>query len=236
MEQEGVALFMGSAQMVQNSPIKILLVDDNPLILFSLEKIIAQHRDFQVVGSVRNGYDALAFLQDNRADVVLLDIEMPIMNGIECLRQIRKRYATVHVILLTTFAEDLYIIEGLTNGARSYLIKDTTFTNLDQHIRSVLEGTFVMPTHIAMRVATLLQQKRIINEQHISPLFFQTYALTYAEQQIIKLLGKRLSNAEIAEQLGLKIGTIKNHLVTIFEKIYVQNRQEAITLIEKHFT
>jgi DNA-binding NarL/FixJ family response regulator len=222
--------------MPQSSPIKILLVDDNPLILFSLEKIIAQHRDFQVVASARNGYDALAFLQDNQVDVVLLDIEMPIMNGIECLRHIRERYAAISVILLTTFAEDMYITEGLTNGARSYLIKNTTFTNLDQHIRSALEGTFVMPTHIATRVATLLQQKRIINEQNISPLFFQTYPLTHTEQQIIKLLGRRLSNAEIAEQLGLKIGTIKNHLVTIFEKIYVQNRQEAITLIENHFS
>ena len=227
---------MHSTQMPQSSPIKILLVDDNPLILFSLEKIIAQHRDFQVVASARNGYDALAFLQDNQVDVVLLDIEMPIMNGIECLRHIRERYAAISVILLTTFAEDMYITEGLTNGARSYLIKNTTFTNLDQHIRSALEGTFVMPTHIATRVATLLQQKRIINEQNISPLFFQTYPLTHTEQQIIKLLGRRLSNAEIAEQLGLKIGTIKNHLVTIFEKIYVQNRQEAITLIENHFS
>jgi len=227
---------MDSAQMLQSSPIKILLVDDNPLILFSLERIIAQHRDFQVVASARNGYDALAFLQHNQVDVVLLDIEMPIMNGIECLRHIRERYAAISVILLTTFAEDLYITEGLTNGARSYLIKDTAFTNLDQHIRSALEGTFVMPTHIATRVATLLQQKRIINEQNISPLFFQTYPLTRTEQQIIKLLGRRLSNAEIAEQLGLKIGTIKNHLVTIFEKIYVQNRQEAITLIENHFS
>jgi DNA-binding NarL/FixJ family response regulator len=227
---------MDSAQMPQSSPIKILLVDDNPLILFSLEKIIAQHRDFKVVASARNGYDALAFLQDNQVDVVLLDIEMPIMNGIECLRHIRERYAAISVILLTTFAEDMYITEGLTNGARSYLIKNTTFTNLDQHIRSALEGTFVMPTHIATRVATLLQQKRIINEQNISPLFFQTYPLTHTEQQIIKLLGRRLSNAEIAEQLGLKIGTIKNHLVTIFEKIYVQNRQEAITLIENHFS
>jgi DNA-binding NarL/FixJ family response regulator len=227
---------MDSAQMPQSSPIKILFVDDNPLILFSLEKIIAQHRDFKVVASARNGYDALAFLQDNQVDVVLLDIEMPIMNGIECLRHIRERYAAISVILLTTFAEDMYITEGLTNGARSYLIKNTTFTNLDQHIRSALEGTFVMPTHIATRVATLLQQKRIINEQNISPLFFQTYPLTHTEQQIIKLLGRRLSNAEIAEQLGLKIGTIKNHLVTIFEKIYVQNRQEAITLIENHFS
>ena len=227
---------MDSAQMPQSSPIKILLVDDNPLILFSLEKIIAQHRDFQVVASARNGYDALAFLQDNQVDVVLLDIEMPIMNGIECLRHIRERYAAISVILLTTFAEDMYITEGLTNGARSYLIKNTTFTNLDQHIRSALEGTFVMPTHIATRVATLLQQKRIINEQNISPLFFQTYPLTHTEQQIIKLLGRRLSNAELAEQLGLKIGTIKHHVVTIFEKIYVQNRQEAITLIENHFS
>jgi DNA-binding NarL/FixJ family response regulator len=225
---------MDSAQMLQSSPIKILLVDDNPLILFSLERIIAQHRDFQVVASARNGYDALAFLQHNQVDVVLLDIEMPIMNGIECLQQIRSLHPAIIVILLTTFAEEQYIIDGLANGAQSYLLKTMSFANLDQYIRDAFNGTFSMPTHVATKLAAFLQQKKDVHEKSLNPLFFQTYNLTYSEQQIVTLLIKRLSNPEIATQLNIQAGTVRNHLVAIFAKLNVQNRKEAATLIETY--
>ncbi len=134
-------------------PIRILLVDDDSLILFALEKIIQKYRDLQVVGRVRNGHEALAFLQETQTDVVLLDIEMPHMNGIECLQIIRSQYPAIIVILLTTFAEDQYIIDGLASGAQSYLLKTTPYAQLGQHILEAINGTFVMPTPIAARLA-----------------------------------------------------------------------------------
>ena len=220
--------------MNQLNPIRILLVDDDSLMHFALEKIIQKYRDLQVVGRVRNGHEALAFLQETPIDVVLLDIEMPHMNGIECLQQIRSQYPTIIVILLTTFAEDQYIIDGLANGAQSYLLKTTPYAKLGQYIREAINGAFVMPAPIAARLATLLQQKKDFHEKSINPLFFQTYEITRTEQQVVNLLAKRLTNPEIANQLKITVGTVKNHLVTIFTKLQVQNRQDAITLIEKY--
>jgi DNA-binding NarL/FixJ family response regulator len=220
--------------MNQPNQIRILLVDDDSLMLFALEKIIQKYRDLQVVGRVRNGHEALTFLQENKADVVLLDIEMPYMNGIECLQQIRSLYPVITVILLTTFAEEQYIIDGLANGAQSYLLKTTPFEYLGSHIRDAINGTFVMPAPIAAKLATLLQQKRDLIEKSINPLFFQKYEMTRTEQLVINLLAKRLANPEIAEQLNITVGTVKNHLITIFIKLQVHNRQEAITLIETY--
>jgi DNA-binding NarL/FixJ family response regulator len=220
--------------MNQSNPIRILLVDDDSLILFALDKIIQKYPDLQVVGQVRHGQEALAFLQKTTVNIVLLDIEMPHMNGIVCLQQIRSRYPAIIVILLTTFTEDQYIIDGLANGAQSYLLKTTPFEYLGQHIRDAINGTFVMPAPIAAKLATVLQQQKNFTEQSINPLFFQQYQLTRTEQQIIKLLVKRLSNPEIADESNITVGTVKNHLIAIFAKLNVRNRQEAITLIESY--
>lgn len=222
--------------MNQPNPIRILLVDDDTLMLFALEKIIQKYRDLQVVGRVRNGHEALAFVQETQPDVVLLDIEMPHMNGIECLQQIRSMHPAIIVILLTTFAEEQYIIDGLANGAQSYLLKTTPFAYLGPHIRDAINGTFVMPAPIAAKLATALQQQKGFFEKSINPLFFQKYEMTRTEQQVVRLLVKRLANPEIAEQLNVTIGTVKNHLVAIFTKLHVQNRQEAITLIETYLS
>ncbi len=222
--------------MSHSNPIRILLVDDDPLILFTLEKVIHMHRDLQVVGSMHNGHDALVFLQETQPDVVILDIEMPFMNGIEFLQHMQSLYPTIIVVLLTTFEKEHYVIEGLARGARSYLLKTATFDHLDQNIRDAVKGSFIMPTRIAVKLSAFLQTKKDYREQALNPLFFQTYALTRAEQQVVNLLGKRFSNAEIAEQLQIQIGTVKNSLVIIFEKLHVRNRQEAIVLIESHFS
>ena len=220
--------------MNQPNPIRILLVDDDSLMLFALDKIIQKYPDLQVVGRVRHGHEAITCLKETQVDVVLLDIEMPHMNGIECLQQIRSLHPTIIVILLTTFAEEQYIIDGLANGAKSYLLKTTPFEYLGPHIRDAINGTFIMPAVIAAKLANLLQQQKNFLEKSITPLFFQKYPMTRTEQQVINLLAKRLSNPEIAEQLHITVGTVKNHLITIFTKIHVHNRQEAITLIETY--
>ena len=208
--------------MNQPNPIRILIVDDDPLILFMLEKIIQRQPDLHVMGMAHNGNEALAVLHDSQPDVVLLDIEMPHMNGIECLQLIRMRYPAITVLLLTTFAEE------------HYLLKTTSFANLDQYIRDAFNGTFSMPTQIATKLAAFLQQKKDVHEKSLNPLFFQKYNLTYSEQQIVSLLIKRLSNPEIATQLSVQAGTVRNHLVAIFAKLNVQNRKEAVALIETY--
>ncbi len=218
--------------MNQNRPIDIMLVDDEPLILFTLQQIIQSTADMRVVGSANNGRDALPRLQVCKPDVVLLDIQMPHMSGLECMQYIQRLLPDAVIILLTTFDDEEYIINGLANGARSYLLKSAKFDDLAKHIRDAYNGTFVMPTRIAAKLAAVLQQKKEGAKPSLPPTFFQTYGLTRAEQQIVLLLGKRLSNNEIAEQLSLHVGTVRNHMVTIFEKMRVHTRQEAIAIIE----
>jgi len=214
--------------------ISIFIVDDDPLILLTLTKVIVRHYDLYIVGGGKNGHEAMAFLQDNQPDVVLLDIEMPHMNGIECLQQIRSRYLAICVILLTSFIDEHYIIEGLAGGARSYLLKTTKFDDLDRYIRDAFNNTVVLPIPIAAKLSAFLQQKKDLSEKSVSMLFFQTYDLKRTEQEIVKLLAKRLSTTEIADHLVLQIGTVKNYLVNIFKILNVQNRHEAIALIEMY--
>lgn len=218
--------------MTSNMPLRIMLVDDEPLILFTLQQIIQTTPDMQVVGSANDGQTALAQLLVCKPDIVLLDIQMPYMNGIECMQHIQRMLPNVVIILLTTFDDEAYIIQGLTNGARSYLLKSAKFDNLVPHIRDAYNGTFVMPTRIVAKLAAALQHTRDGHTPTLPDTFFQTYMLTRAEQQIVVLLGKRLSNNEIAAQLSLQVGTVRNHLVAIFEKMHVRNRQEAIAIIE----
>lgn len=231
-----LATCRNDAPMHQTTPLHIMLVDDDPLILFTLRQIIQHAPDLQVVGSAVDGRDAITRLSVWNPDIVLLDIQMPYMSGIECMQYIRRIRPEVVIILLTTFDDEEYIIQGLANGARSYLLKSAKFEDLIKHIRDAYNGTFVMPTRIAAKLAAALQQKKDSPRPSLPAPFVQTYALTRAEQQVALLLSKRLSNNEIAEQLSLHVGTVRNHLVAIFEKMNVHNRQEAIAIIEAHFS
>ncbi|NBU63329.1 MAG: DNA-binding response regulator [Chloroflexia bacterium] len=217
--------------MSYTSPIKIMLVDDDSLILFTLRQIMRQYTNMEVVCTANDSREALTKLQVYTPDVILLDIQMPHVNGITCLREIRALYPEIVVILLTTFDDERYIIEGLASGARSYLLKTATFDNLAHYIHDALHGKFSLPAHIATKLAAFLQKKETVSRT-LSPQFFKTYMLTRPEQQIVLLLSKRLSNREIAQELALHIGTVRNHCVAIFDKLNVRNRQEAITLIE----
>lgn len=215
-------------------PIDIMLVDDEPLIHVGLRKALRQAADMRVLCSAYDGNEAITMLQDYQPDVILLDIQMPHLNGIECLKLIQQQYPHIVIILLTTFDEEQYIIQGLAHNARSYLLKTEDFVGLVEHIHQAVSGTFIMPDRIATKLARFLHQKKDLIEKNINPAFFSTYGLTRTEQHIVALLGKRFSYAEIADELTIQIGTVRNHLVIIFEKLNVHTRKEAIDLIESH--
>ena len=221
--------------MNHTAPISIMLVDDEPLIHAGLRKALHQDPAMRVVCSAYDGEEALVRIAEYQPDVVLLDIQMPRLNGIECLKRIQEHYPQIVVILLTTFDEEQYIIQGLAHNARSYLLKTEAFTGLTEHIRNAVNGTLVIPDHIAIKLAKFLQQQTDFVAKAIDPAFFKHYALTRTEQHIVELLGKRFSNAEIADDLTVQNGTVRNHLVTIFEKLNVHSRKEAIALIESNF-
>ena len=215
--------------------ITVMVVDDESLIHAGLRKALHQDPAMRVVCSAYDGEEALVRIAEYQPDVVLLDIQMPRLNGIECLKRIQGHYPQIVVILLTTFDEEQYIIQGLAHNARSYLLKTEAFTGLTDHIRNAVNGTLVIPDHIAIKLAKFLQQQTDFVAKAIDPAFFKRYGLTRTEQHIVELLGKRFSNAEIADDMTVQNGTVRNHLVTIFEKLNVHSRKEAIALIESNF-
>ncbi len=214
--------------------IKVMLVDDEALVLFSVRTILHREPDMHVLCETADGNEVLQLLQHNQPDVVLLDIQMPHMNGLECMHHIRALHPNLPIVLLTTFDDEQYIIEGLANGARSYLLKTPQFENLAQHIRDALADTFTMSGRVAVKLANFLNTKKGATIKTVAPSFFETYPLTRTEQQIVLLLSQRLTNSEMAEQLHVQIGTIKNHLVRIFDKLQVKSRQEALALLERY--
>lgn len=213
---------------------KVLVIDDDELLLYSLQAIIDKESDMEVVGIEQHANQALRALERVQPDIVLLDIEMPEQNGLEVLTGMKTFHPELPVILLTTFDEERYIIQGLAQGANGYLLKTPDFSSLAQNIRDVLNHRFVMPINIAVKLSKYLQASQKKPENALPQSFFEAYPLTKTEQKIIRLLTAHVTNQIIADHLSLSMKTVKNNLTTIYHKLDVQNRTEAIALINRY--
>jgi DNA-binding NarL/FixJ family response regulator len=141
------------------TPIKVLIVDDERLIRNSLELVINAEVDMEVVATSQNGLEAVKNTAQYKPDVVLMDIQMPVMDGIAAIKKIREQDAKVIILILTTFNEDKYVIEGLANGANGFLLKRAQFTQLLQSIRDAMKGQYFLPIEVAARLVTFLHNK-----------------------------------------------------------------------------
>jgi DNA-binding NarL/FixJ family response regulator len=141
------------------TPIKVLIVDDERLICNSLELAINAEVDMEVIATSQNGLDAVKDIEQFKPDVVLMDIRMPVMDGITAIKKIRAHNTEVIILILTTFNEDQYVIEGLANGANGYLLKRAQYTQLLQSIRDAMKGQYFLPVEVAARLVTFLHNK-----------------------------------------------------------------------------
>jgi DNA-binding NarL/FixJ family response regulator len=212
---------------------KIFIVDDEALISSALEVVIQAQADMEVVGVAHNGIDALNQLAYIHPDLVIMDVRMPKMDGIECTQRIKERYPSILILIHTTFNEESYIIDGLANGANGYLLKGVDFPQLIATIRSTLHGQYILPAEVAAKLAAyLMNNKTSSKDFHTLPKFIMdNYKLTSREQEILLLLGNRLSIREIADEMHISEGTTKNYLTVVYEKLEVANRYEAISLL-----
>lgn len=213
--------------------LQILIVEDDALLRSGLELIIASEADMEVCGTARNGKEALQLLKSVHPDLVLMDVQMPEMDGLTCIREIRKGNAELPILILTTFNEEEYIFQGLADGANGYILKALDFEKLVQAIRDTINKQFVLPAQVAAKIAQYAAtNSHFIKEKRLQ-LFFETdQSFTKSERPIIELLLQRLSNKEIADSLFLTEGTVKNKLSSIYIKLGVQNRQDAIRSLE----
>lgn len=214
---------------------KIFIVDDEVLISNALKVVIGTQADMEVVGVAHNGSDALHQLKHIHPDLVIMDVRMPTMDGIECTQKIKEHYPEILILIHTTFNEESYIIDGLASGANGYLLKGLDFAQLLNTIRSTLIGQYILPAEVAAKLSTyLMNNKNSSKDLHALPSFItDSYTLTAREQEILLLLGNRLSIREISDHMHISEGTAKNYLTVVYEKLNVSNRYEAITLLRK---
>ncbi|MGI6358455.1 MAG: response regulator transcription factor [Bacillota bacterium] len=205
--------------------IRVLLVDDQTIIRDGLRALLQAQPDIQVVAEAGNGQEAHRQALEHHPDVVLMDIRMPMMDGVEATRLIKRDCPQTVVIVLTTFDDVDYIIQAMTHGAAGYLLKDIGSEKLIQAIRDSLEGNIILPGRVAAKITSQLASS--------SPPDVTLDDFTEREMEIIRLLTQGRSNREIAAELHLSIGTVKNYISQIYAKIGVSDRSNAILFFRK---
>jgi len=204
-------------------PIKVIIAEDQELIRSSLQIVLGIESDLAVVGAAENGAAAVALCEEQRPDVVLMDIHMPVMDGIEATKRIKKANPQTKIIILTTFQEMDFVIEALQAGAEGYLLKAIDTKDLVAGVRVVAHGGTLITQEIAKALFAGHIQKSGIGE---SP--SEKYMLSKRETEILKCLADGLSNEAIAEKLFLSMGTVKNYISNLYAKLDVAGRAEAV--------
>jgi len=205
------------------APVRILLVDDQLLFRKGLRALIEDQEDMEVVGEASDGAQALDRVRTARPDVVLMDIHMPVCNGVEATRMIKAERPDIKVIALTVSDEDDDLFEAIKSGAAGYLLKDLRPEELFELIRGVLRGETPISPAVAGKLLSEFRRPRR------DPTETAGWDLTPRELEVLQLVTEGLSNAEIAGRLFIVEGTVKNHLHNILEKLHLENRLQAAT-------
>lgn len=215
--------------------INIVLADDHTLLRDGIQTILSLEDDMRIVGSAASSEEALHLIEAIRPDVVLMDIRMPVMNGIACTKQIKERFPQTVVIILTTFAEDHYIIEALASGATGFLLKDTPSQKLTQSIRDAVSGQLILPAVIAAKLAARLSSATAAGQIRLDVLQKKSEGiiLTEKEKQIAYHMLEGRTNRQMAETLYMSEGTIKNYVSGIYAKIGTNDRKIAVMTLRE---
>jgi len=215
--------------------IKVLIADDQELIRDSL-KIILEDREISVVATVADGREALEKIEAKNPDVVLLDIRMPDMDGIECLKRIKERHAGLPVIMLTTYDDDEYIFDSLKFGATGYLLKDISQSELKDAVRVVHGGGSLITPNVAKKVLRFFSDMAMANYNRSDKQALPE-SIQKNEIRIIKQIGRGCSNKEISWSLGFSEGTVRNYISSILQKLDLRDRtQIAIFAVQNGLT
>lgn len=194
--------------------LRIMVADDHPVVRAGLAAVIDQEPDLQLLAEAENGERAVALYREHRPDVVLMDLRMPVMDGVEAIRNITREFPTARILALTTYEGDADIRRALEAGSRGYLLKDMLLTEVISAIRTVARGERVIPTTVAARLAE----------------FPERSDLTERELEVLRLVARGLGNKEVARAIGRTTETVKIHLKNLFAKLGVSDRTQAVTV------
>ncbi|MDK8641945.1 response regulator transcription factor [Niallia taxi] len=201
----------------------VLIVDDHLVVREGLKLILETNDKFQVIGEAENGSQALDILKAKKPDVILMDLNMPVLNGLDTITKLNELNVRIPIIILTTYNEDEWMIKGLELGAKGYLLKDTSRENLFRSIETAVRGETLLQPEILERVL----KAKTANEVSLSN---NATNLTEKELFILKAAAKGYRNKDIAFDIGISERTVKAHLTNIFNKMGVNSRTEAVAV------
>ena len=198
--------------------IRIMLVDDHAVVRSGLGAFLSVNPDLELVGEAENGEQAVARANIIKPDVILMDLMMPVMDGVTAIALIKKQNPTIQIIALTSFQEDELVQNALKGGAIGYLMKNVSARELAVAIRAARDGKMTLSPEAAQALVHASQQAQ------------ETEALTEREREVLKLMVEGMNNAEIAERLVVSLSTVKYHISNILMKLGVDNRVAAVTM------
>ena len=204
--------------------IKVIIVDDQELIRDSLKIVLDQNEDIEVSGLAASGAQLMDMLVDSKPDVILMDVRMPELDGVQATREVKRLYPAVKIIILTTFDDDEYVFNALKYGASGYLLKGVSVPELTGAIRTVVSGgAMINPGIVAKVVKFFSQMAQGSNAVDTAP---ETEGLSRTERNIAHFVGHGLSNKEIADKLSLSEGTVRNSLSSALSKLGLRDRTQ----------
>ena len=212
--------------------INLIIVEDHPLTRDTLAYQIKKLEKFNLMGTFENGAQAVEFVEKTAPDVILMDIDMPVMSGVEATLEIKKKNKDINIIMLTNHQDKAMVLDTFQSGANGYCVKNIKIDELSRVIDTVLEGGIWVDTKIAGYIFDVL--KKIEEKQKQETLTLETFNISEREAEVLKLISEGLSNEEICEKLFISKNTVKNHVASIIAKLSVKDRTQAAIMALKN--
>ena len=215
--------------------IRVLVVDDQQLIREGIASLLSIQDGVEVIGTAADGQSALEQAEALTPDVILMDVRMPVMDGVTAAAHLRNRLPSCQVLMLTTFDDEDYIIKALRAGARGYLLKDIPVTDLAQAVRLAHAGIYQLDPGVAGKlVAALTPASDVPRQEKANALPYPANSLTERELEVLRLIANGSTNREIAAQLFISEGTVKNHISNILTRLGLRDRTQAALYARDH--